>query len=62
MFSLGGNRPIYFQNKDYVRERHALVQEIIKSDEEKYGTIYPEDSIRRREQERKNAEEGVRKR
>lgn len=54
IFSLGGNRPIYFQNKDYVRERHALVQEITKADEEKYGTAYPEDSIRR-EQERKNA-------
>ena len=36
-FSIGGNRPIYFQNRTYVEERHALVIEMIKADEEKYG-------------------------
>ncbi len=40
MFSLGGNRPIYFKNWTYVKERHALVQQMILDDEAKYGTIY----------------------
>ena len=40
MFSLGGNRPIYFKKRSYVEERHALLQEMVRADEQKYGTIY----------------------
>eukprot|EP00533_Pseudo-nitzschia_delicatissima_P000741 CAMPEP_0116113724 /NCGR_PEP_ID=MMETSP0327-20121206/19653_1 /TAXON_ID=44447 /ORGANISM="Pseudo-nitzschia delicatissima, Strain B596" /LENGTH=552 /DNA_ID=CAMNT_0003607085 /DNA_START=91 /DNA_END=1749 /DNA_ORIENTATION=+ len=40
IFSLGGNRPIYFVNRTYVQERHDLVQQMIAADEAKYGTIY----------------------
>lgn len=40
MFSLGGNRPIYFVNRTYVQERHAQVQQMIAADEATYGTIY----------------------
>jgi hypothetical protein len=39
-FSLGGNRPIYFQNTTYVVERHALVQQLIRDDEAKFGSLY----------------------
>lgn len=40
IFSLGGNRPIYFKKRSYVEERHALLQEMVRADEQKYGTIY----------------------
>jgi len=40
IFSLGGNRPIYFKNWTYVKERHAHVQQMILDDEAEYGTIY----------------------
>jgi hypothetical protein len=40
IFSLGGNRPIYFQNRTYVEERHTLLQEIVRADEGKHGTVY----------------------
>jgi hypothetical protein len=40
MFSLDGNRPIYFKKRSYVEERHALLKEMVRSDEQKYGTIY----------------------
>jgi len=40
IFAVGGNRPIYFQNRAYVEERHALVQKMVRADEEIYGTIH----------------------
>ena len=40
MFSLGGNRPIFFQNRTYVLERHALVQKLIRDDEQRFGSLY----------------------
>ena len=40
MFSLGGNRPIFFLNRTYIVERHALVKQMIRDDEAKYGTVY----------------------
>ena len=45
-YSLSGNRPIYFSNATYVLERHALLKEMVRADEEKHGTIYNENSIR----------------
>jgi len=42
IFSFGGNRPIFFVNRTYVEERHALVQRMIAADEAKHGTIYNE--------------------
>ena len=40
LFSLKGNRPIFFKDRTYVEQRHALVQEMVRADEAKYGTIY----------------------
>jgi hypothetical protein len=36
----GGNRPIYFMNQSYVKKRNALVQQLLKIDENKYDSIY----------------------
>jgi len=44
MFTIGGNKPIYFKNRTYVEERHALLQQMIMEDEEEYGTIYSQGS------------------
>lgn len=54
IFSLGGNRPIYFSNRTYVLERHALLQKMILDDEAKYGTIYDEAAILAFEESKKN--------
>lgn len=43
MFSMSGNRPIFFQNRTYVEQRHALLNEIIRTDEAKFGTLYKRD-------------------
>ena len=40
MFSLNGNRPIFFLNRTYVEERHALIQELIRDDEKQHGSNY----------------------
>jgi hypothetical protein len=36
-----GNRPVFFQNLTYVRERNELVTKLIQSDEKKYKSYYP---------------------
>lgn len=36
-----GNRPIFFQNLTYVKERNELVTKLIQSDEKKYKSYYP---------------------
>ena len=36
----GGNRPIYFMNQSYVQYRNQFVQQLLKVDENKYGSIY----------------------
>jgi hypothetical protein len=36
----GGNRPIYFMNQSYVQYRNQFVQQLLKVDESKYGSIY----------------------
>ncbi|KAL3920047.1 MAG: hypothetical protein SGILL_003454 [Bacillariaceae sp.] len=43
--NLGGTRPLYFQNETYIHERHAMLQSIVASDERKYGTRYPADTM-----------------
>mmetsp|Transcript_16285 Transcript_16285/g.33539 ORF Transcript_16285/g.33539 Transcript_16285/m.33539 type:complete len:571 (-) Transcript_16285:70-1782(-) len=40
MFTLGGNRPIFFLNRTYVEERHALIQQLIRNDEKQHGSNY----------------------
>ena len=42
MFTLAGNRPIYFRNRTYVAARHALVREMVRADEARYGRYYDE--------------------
>jgi Glycosyltransferase family 17 len=39
-----GPRPIFFQNKTYVKMRHALVQKMVHKDEAVYGSSYDEDN------------------
>ena len=36
-----GNRPIFFQNLTYVKERNELVTKLIQNDEKKYKSYYP---------------------
>jgi hypothetical protein len=36
----GGNKPIYFIDKEYVNKRSQLVKQILYKDEQKYGSIY----------------------
>ena len=36
----GGNKPIYFLDKEYVKKRTILVQQILQKDEKQYGSIY----------------------
>ena len=36
----GGNKPIYFIDKEYVNKRSQLVKQILHKDEQKYGSIY----------------------
>ena len=36
----GGNKPIYFISKEYVKRRILLVQQILQKDEKQYGSIY----------------------
>lgn len=42
MFTLGGNRPIFFQNRTYVEQRHALITQLILDDEKQHGSFYRE--------------------
>ena len=36
-----GNRPIFFQNLTYVKERNELVTKLIQNDEKKHKSYYP---------------------
>ena len=37
MLTLGGNRPIFFQNSNYMKKRNALIQNLV-PDVAKYGS------------------------
>ena len=39
--SFNGNRPIFFQNLTYVKERNELVTKLIQNDEKKHKSYYP---------------------
>jgi hypothetical protein len=39
--TFGGKRPLYFMNETYAHERHSLVQQMVASDEARYGSRYP---------------------
>ena len=41
-FKLAGNRPVYFRNRAYVVARHALVRDMVRADEARYGRFYNE--------------------
>jgi hypothetical protein len=51
------NRPIFFLNETYSRERHSLIQELVRTDEKIFGSGYAQDGSEINPQEQQELSE-----